>query len=342
MLYNPFLQKEDKVKTEGVKSRYVEEEQKIEKTANRDFSEILLPKSSELVNPWFDDLNGNESMTIATAYWDLGSFRKGHNYTFTKQMYLDWMKSFAYMTNPLVVFTDSPDFLSITKKYRARFHEKTRIFFVKNRKILWPFSLIQEIHSIYSQPGYPKHHPNTVIPEYSAAQHVKYVVLAQTAKEKYFNTPFYAWLDVGYFRDITKNNAYYRLEPPNNFDKTRIAFNKVYNVRMTTPPKRIFRGNKVWVGGGLAFGTAEVIAKFEEMYHKAFLYFLEEKLMNTDQQVLFSLYSDIGRRTLNPEVELQIYNPRGSGNPWFYLGFLCLKKLENNKKLKIDIQQRQS
>ena len=82
------------------------------------------------------------------------------------------------------------------------------------------------------------------------------------------------------------------------------------------------------VGGGLTIGIPEVIAKFEEMYHKAVLYFLDEKLMNTDQQVLFSLYSDIGRKKLKPPVELQIFNPKGGGNPWFYLGFLCLKKIE--------------
>jgi predicted transposase YdaD len=54
-----------------------------------------------------------------------------------------------------------------------------------------------------------------------------------------------------------------------------------------------------------------------ELYKRAIIYFLDKKIMNTDQQVLYSLYSQEGRQALKPDIELQIYAPGNySGDPW--------------------------
>ena len=70
-----------------VTSSYVEEKENTSRTIidNPDFTEIVLPPSSEFAHAWFDDLTGNENMTIITAYWNLGSFQKGFSQKFTKQ-----------------------------------------------------------------------------------------------------------------------------------------------------------------------------------------------------------------------------------------------------------------
>ena len=44
------------------------------------------------------------------------------------------------------------------------------------RNRLWSFGLIPNISTIYSKPGYPRHMPDTVKPEYSAVMHAKYEV----------------------------------------------------------------------------------------------------------------------------------------------------------------------
>ena len=50
--------------------------------------------------------------------------------------------------------------------------------------------------------------------------------------------------------------------------------------------------------------------------------------MNTDQQVLYSLYSQGGRQALKPEIELKFYSPgKYPGDPWFYLGYHCRNTL---------------
>ena len=267
----------------------------------------------------------DSDLTIVTAFWDIGSFQKGPDESriFSKELYMEWLRAFKFMNNPLVIFTDSYDFLKTSMTYRYQFSNKTRIFYV-NRRRLWPFRLTEHIRAVYSQEGYPKHHPNTVVPEYAAAQHAKYAVLAYAAKQRYFSTPYYAWLDIGYFRDIAKNEKYFSLHHPPKFDSSKIAFNRVYDVTMEEIPHDIFKDNKVWVGGGFALGIPDVILKFEEMYRRAVVFFLDKNLMNTDQQVLYSIFSTTGRLLLEPPVELQLYYSIGRSDMWFHLGYLCM------------------
>ena len=50
--------------------------------------------------------------------------------------------------------------------------------------------------------------------------------------------------------------------------------------------------------------------------------------MITDQQVLYSLYSQEGRQALKPEIDLQLYSTcKYPGDPWFYLGYHCRNAL---------------
>ena len=61
----------------------------------------------------------SSEMTIVTAYWNLGTFRKGSSQTFTKNTYLTWTKSFKYLTNPLMIYTDSEEFRDTMQKLRS-------------------------------------------------------------------------------------------------------------------------------------------------------------------------------------------------------------------------------
>lgn len=83
---------------------------------------------------------------------------------------------------------------------------------------------------------------------------------------------------------------------------------------------------------------------FEKIYKEAVLYFLEKKIMNTDQQLIYAIYSLEGRKSLRPNVELQLYSIKkhkavDTSNPWFYLGFLCRKVMGNDShSLQTDFQ----
>lgn len=78
---------------------------------------------------------------------------------------------------------------------------------------------------MFRQPNYPKYYPNTVMSEYSASQHAKYAVVADALKRNIFYTEFYAWLDVGYFRDACDDeNQYFRINPPPEVDKNTAVY----------------------------------------------------------------------------------------------------------------------
>ena len=112
---------------------------------------------------------------------------------------------------------------------------------------------------------------------------------------------------------------------PPDIDVKRVAYNQLRSFEETTDPIRIFRDNQLWGGGGMFIGLGTVIDAFDKFYQKAVDYFLDLKVMNSDQQVLYAIYTTRGRQALNPTIEIQPYKPKSHGNPWFYLGFLCRK-----------------
>lgn len=258
---------------------------------------------------------------------NLGTFQKGpRNLHFSTKTYFKWATVFKYLVNPLVVYTDSEAFKELMERQRTDHINNTRIY-LTNRTDLWPFKLLYEVRSVYDVPGYPKSHPNTVVSEYTATQHSKYAVVADTVRKQVFQNAYYAWLDIGYFRDVVERNVQFELKIQPGFDSKRVSYNRISEFSKTVDPFTIFRNSLLWVDGGMFLGTGEVLLQFEQLYHRAVLYFLDEKLMNKEQQLLYSVYSKKGREALTPKVELQLYIPKGPGNPWFYLGYLCRKEI---------------
>lgn len=274
-----------------------------------------------------NNVKNTRNVTIVTAYWNLGTFQKGvGGLKFSTNTYFKWASTFKYLVNPLVVYTDCKEFKELMETLRSDRLNNTMIYLL-NRTELWPFQLVTQMKSVLDQPGYPKYYPNTVIPEYPAAQHSKYAVVAETIRKGVFANPYFAWVDIGYFRDVVERKVDFTLDIPPGFDPGKISVNRVEGLSMNIDPFTIFRKNIVWVGGGIFLGKGEALLQFEQLYHRAVKYFLDQQLVNSDQQVLYSMYSKKGRETLKPNIELQLYIPKGSGNPWFYLGYLCRKEV---------------
>lgn len=274
-----------------------------------------------------NNVKNTRNVTIVTAYWNLGTFQKGvGGLKFSTNTYFKWASTFKFLVNPLVVYTDCKEFKELMETLRSDRLNNTMIYLL-NRTELWPFQLVTQMKSVLDQTGYPKYYPNTVIPEYPAAQHSKYAVVAETIRRGVFANPYFAWLDIGYFRDVVERKVYFTLDIPPGFDPGKISVNRVEGLSMNIDPFTIFRKNIVWVGGGIFLGKGEALLQFEQLYHRAVKYFLDQQLVNSDQQVLYSMYSKKGREALKPNIELQLYIPKGSGNPWFYLGYLCRKEV---------------
>lgn len=290
---------------------------------NKSVVEIPQKDESKVGN----NVKNTRNVTIVTAYWNLGTFQKGvGGLKFSTNTYFKWASTFKYLVNPLVVYTDCKEFKELMETLRSDRLNNTMIYML-NRTELWPFQLVTQMKSVLDQPGYPKYYPNTVIPEYPAAQHSKYAVVAETIRKGVFANPYFAWVDIGYFRDVVERKVDFTLDIPPGFDPGKISVNRVEGLSMNIDPFTIFRKNIVWVGGGIFLGKGEALLQFEQLYHRAVKYFLDQQLVNSDQQVLYSMYSKKGREALKPNIELQLYIPKGSGNPWFYLGYLCRKEV---------------
>ncbi|XP_064639394.1 uncharacterized protein LOC135494952 [Lineus longissimus] len=261
-------------------------------------------------------------VTVVTAYFDLGSFEKGSpNNVFTKQKYYGWMKTFQNIQNPLVGYFDTNETFNVFKKLRAHLPANhTRLFLVE-RSQLWSFSLRDQINEIFKNPSYPKFSPNTVLPEYSCAMHAKYEVMNTTIKNNYFKTKYFCWLDIGLFRSISENTDAFTLGLPKGFDPTHIAYQEVSPRNSDLDPGSIFRGNLYWVCGCFFLGEKGLMLKWTQLYKDYVVKYLTQGLMNTDQQIIYAMFSTHGNQP-RPAIELQLFKPDGRFNPWFSLGYL--------------------
>lgn len=133
---------------------------------------------------------------------------------------------------------------------------------------MWSFGLVPAISRIFANPSYPKHHPNTVVPNYSAAMHAKYEVMEAAVKENPFNTRYFCWLDVGLFRDIAGKSADgpFSLYLPPGFRNDSVSYQEVYGRNKQVSVKDIVYMNMVWVCGCFFFAEANVMLKWTEEY----------------------------------------------------------------------------
>ena len=269
------------------------------------------------------DLGGlNDDVTIVTAFFDIGGFQKGSKKgrMFTPKLYQEWMIVFKYLNNPLYVYVDSmKDFETFTI-YRQNWNNKTKIIYINDRKSLWSFGLRKKIAKIYAQKAYPKHHPNTVVAEYSCAMHAKYEVVEKTMQDNKYRTKYFAWLDIGFFRDIKRKTDIFHLHLPPNFNESKIAYNRIgyfhqYGV------ENIMKKNFVWVNGGFFIGRIDIMYTWVKEYMNWTNYFADRGLMNTDQQVIFSMYQKSFKH--GPKTQLQTYRSDGRYGDWFHLAYVC-------------------
>ena len=268
------------------------------------------------------------TVTVVTAYINIGSFQKGEgNLTFNPKAYREWMQIFHRITNPIIAYIDNDEDIAMFKVLRNMLPpNRTKIVKVSRDKT-WAFSLRPAIKKIFSQANYPKHHPNTVIPDYSCVMHAKYEFMSRAVKENPFNTSYFAWLDIGLFRDkINQPYAPFSIELPPQFDPSTIAYTQVWPLGPTPrTAKQIVQDNLVWVCGCFFIGRSDIM----KLWTKQYMQFTERMLsmgwMSTDQQVLYYMFQPQNNRSSLIDVRIQTYTSDGRFNPWFHLGYLSAK-----------------
>ncbi|XP_046572205.1 uncharacterized protein LOC124280344 isoform X1 [Haliotis rubra] len=271
----------------------------------------------------------SDDVTIITAYFNLGKFTKGIGYSYTPRLYTQWMQVFARLNNPLVVFTDSQDVYNHFVKLRQNFSSNQSKIILLERRKLWSFSLAGEIRDIYRQQHYPKYHPNTVNENYSCVMHAKFELVNKVIREQLYKTKYLSWLDIGLFRDIADEGTEFHIQTPPFWDENKVAYSEVHDFDATLTPVEVILQNLVWVSGAMFLGRPEVLYMYTKDYMKAVRMLLDRSLMNTDQQVIYSMY--LPSFNFKPHVDIQTYTTHSSGD-WFYLGYLIKDRSDIKKR----------
>src|SRR6218665_3390813 len=268
-----------------------------------------------------------DRLTVVTGYFNLGSFKKDSRRNFTNAIYRKWMTVFASIYNPVVVFGDTDSDLKFFAKVRSCLPSNlTKLIKVK-RNETWAFSLEDRISSIFKQPGYPRHHPNTVNPAYSMCMHAKYELLAIAIRDNPFKTKYFCWLDIGLFRKLTSptsiNNPanpftpMFRLELPFNFSTDSVAYTQVCPRNSVLNLSQIINDNKVWLCGCYFVGEESILMHWTKEYRRATMSMLDSNLMSTDQQVTYYMFNE-----LKPTTKIQTYMGDNRFGAWFHLGYI--------------------
>ena len=267
-----------------------------------------------------DDLNLRDDVTLITGYIDIGSFNKGHPDIFrSKRDYMTWMKIFSKIRNPVVAFIEKQEDQQYFSDIRTQ-GGLQNLTIIRNvqRNATWAFSLLPRIREVLAKGHYPKHYPNTVVPEYQPIQHIKYEYVNDVAKHNPFRTKYFAWIDIGLFREIAEKNVKpFKLYLPPNMDLSRVAYNEVTPARDVTT-QDIFRNNLYWVCGCFFIGARPTVLRWTVEYMNYTEKYLGQGLANTDQRVIYAM-----QRNDSPAMRIQVYKPLNKADPWFDLGYRC-------------------
>lgn len=123
------------------------------------------------------------------------------------------------------------------------------------------------------------------------------------------------------------------MKPPRNMRHDHISFSQVglFNPNLTL--KEIMYQQKLFVACGFFIGKPEYLYLFITDYKMAVEHLLKIKLMNSDQQIVYAMYSS--KLCFPPKIPIQTFCDETRlrnrcSDRWFYLGELCHLSVKQN------------
>ncbi|VDP22445.1 unnamed protein product [Soboliphyme baturini] len=261
------------------------------------------------------------NITVVTAFIDIGTFIKGTTIR-TTQDYTSWFYSWGKLLQPVVFYYNKRWIYEQFRQVRGDLPTKYMFVNLFNESEGRSWMILKTARKIFAQKGYPKHHPPTTNPPYVVIMHAKYDMLEEAVDSDYFKTECTMWLDLGLFREYKSSSCFVLKHPP-NFDPSKIAFNKVHELKTNKSSEWIIKNMPHWVCGGTILGKNHIIKKFVHQYRRTTDSLLARNLIGDDQMTIYSMFSDA---TLNTDLNVKIQTYEGrvreSPDPWFYLGYL--------------------
>ena len=254
------------------------------------------------------------SITFSSCFYIISS-------KYNHLQYIEWMNNFISIVNNffLVIYTDENTFQHINTKNNP------------NIKIIIK-PLNQFYNYKYKQYWIKNHSNNSLLNDKSCwelnmlwAEKISFV--KETIERKYFDTEFYGWCDIGYFRNrkVVDTNTSQLLNWPNSnkinaLNKNKILYacvncndkylndliNIIKNKNTNGLPKTPIPPSQVSLAGGFFILHKTMIDWwFKTFDNKLFLYFINNYLVKDDQIIIADcVFSDLNKFELMRE-----YNP---------------------------------
>ena len=281
--------------------------------------------------------NRNTFITLVTCWYNIKS-------KFSSNIYVSWIKNFLSIVNNfnLVIYTDSESYKLISKLAK-----------INNNKIRIVFKSFEKFYTYKYKDYWINNHKKSNMLLHKQTDwklnmlwNEKVFFVEDAFKNKYFDTPFYAWCDIGYFRNNNDdlNTKYLQLWPNTNklfsepFSQNVIHYGCVQNdnikfVSLATKYNNFYKQNKdniltkeepntdyetVCFAGGFFLLQQNLINYYVKIYsEKLEYYFAKEYFIKDDQTIV----SDI--IFTNPTL-FYIHTENNAFNNWFmFQRLLC-------------------
>ena len=285
--------------------------------------------TTEKVSPstWFRKVpvsdTGADDVTLVTSYINIGRYKNDDNhFSYTQATFRRWMTSFCRIKNPVVVFMNDDNDLQLFGNIRSNVPEHRTVMYKVAKFSLWSFSLLPNITKVYRT--YPRHSPSTTVPHYTSITIAKYEFLAIAMKKNPFKTKYFAWIDIGLFRNMATpvaniDDPIMNLYLPPMLDQKKIAYGQIHDRDEDLKPSEVLRFRKQWISGSIFVGKASTMKKWILQYAKYVDQFLQQGYIGTDQYFIYAMFQT--KEEL--DVDIQTYTWQGHYNPTHHLGFLC-------------------
>nr|KAI8769347.1 hypothetical protein BgiMline_001370 [Biomphalaria glabrata] len=280
--------------------------------------------------------NIDDNITIVTMYLNIGTFTKTSLLFFSKEsyatvLYRNWLFSWGKLNNRVIAFFDDDDFIEQFRLKRAHLPESFTKIVKISRDQLPAFQQKKRVEEIIQNPSFSISYP----PDYTCTMNAKYDALQMAVNMEDIKTKYIAWMDIGLFRRLQKDDPPFTLKVPADFNSSKLGFSEVTSRKWlsTLTPKEIYKQNIVWVAGGFVLGVKQVISEFIVAYRNTVNELLAQGLADTDQQVIASMYSP--EMAWKQKIEIMTYScPRGTFNLYghaylyFCLPYICKASAE--------------
>jgi len=222
-------------------------------------------------------------------------------------IYLEWCNNFLSITNNfnLVLYTDSKSLNYLNNNEQiTSYLQKPNI-----KVIIYPLT---DFSTYNYKTKWEKNHNNNIylnnLTEWTLNMlwNEKINMVKKTKDNNYFNTPFYGWCDIGYFRnrsndihtskltswpqneifnEIDKNKIYYALVN-NNLDYLNFLYLIIQNKNNIGLPIQPIDPTQVSIAGGFFISHREKIDWWHTSYYNKLKLYLDNNYLVKDDQII--------------------------------------------------------